>query len=88
MMRKLSHLYAVAITMIASSKCAIAPFEKGEIVLIGNTTIIDRPLIMSAWVPFNKNTHYWVKVDKKKTFSKIKLRFLRLPTLYKFTLPL
>lgn len=63
MMRKLSHLYAVAITMIASSKCAIAPFEKGEIVLIGNTTIIDRPLIMSAWVPFNKNTHYWVKVD-------------------------
>nr|QWY93915.1 odorant receptor 27 [Ips typographus] len=58
-MRKLSHLYAVAITMIASSKCALAPFEKGEIVHIGNTTIIDRPLIMSAWVPFNKNTHYW-----------------------------
>lgn len=60
-MEKVSFIYAVFVFMSVTNRCLATLYADSKNVIIGNSTIVEKPLIIPTWFPFNKNEHYWVR---------------------------
>uniref|UniRef100_M3V8A0 Odorant receptor n=1 Tax=Ips typographus TaxID=55986 RepID=M3V8A0_IPSTY len=59
-MEKVSFIYAAFVFMSVTNGCLATLYADTKSVIIGNSTIVEKPLIISTWFPFDKNEHYWV----------------------------
>lgn len=60
-MEKVSFIYAAFVFMSVTNGCLATLYADTKSVIIGNSTIVEKPLIISTWFPFDKNEHYWVR---------------------------
>lgn len=61
-MEKVSFIYGFFVFMSVTHGCFATLYAHTKIVINGNSTIVEKPLIISSWFPFDKNEHYWVRL--------------------------
>lgn len=56
MVKKLSYIYLIIVTIAGCEKAVTAPFET----VTNAENVTSKMLIISAWFPFDKQEYYWV----------------------------